>query len=989
MHAPHRMNISHLSPPAVRRLLLALVALLTLTLSALAAGEIKRNFDVPAGDAIATLKQAAQQGGVEIMFPAATVKGVTTAAVKGEYTAREALEHLLKDTGLVAVQDEKTGALAVRLGNSTLPKKNAASRLSKSAVETEQAADRNDVVKLETFKVTAIGQRYVNQDALQAKRITIGVFDSISSDDIGKLPDLNIADSFQRIPGIAAQNDEDEGRFVIARGLQPAFSYVTFEGVALATHDAFGGGGRNINLETIPAGSVKRLEAYKTFLPSMDGASIGAYLNLVTRSASDQPGTRTTLGLQGIYFTQRAVPARPHPLSTRASLVFSHTFGAKDKFGILLSVEDVRKSRDEEKIIQDLYNYFTSSSTSTGSPLVGNGFAAPAQFRQYSYNNDAFRTGITAKFEYNPTATFRSYLSVYNFRQNDDEDRFGHQLISLAGIINQTATSGTYARGNAEVSYTHNDIRRRTDGAHFHADLTPSDAGKLVFDAAFSITSYFNGTPFIGFRPTAANTELGINYDSSSLIQTYQFTSPTGAAYFTNPANYVLNSYQYRDLHTYERVTNIRLVYSYNARGEKGPLGFEAGGDYKKLRRQVNNNTRRYSNPNFRLSSANRVLAYTPPARQEPFLFLDAKAWEAAFQNGSGAGFTLVQPASFEQSMAGDFTYLEDISAAYVMGTYQTKRLRAAGGLRYEKVDATADTFNRLTAPTPDQFNPIKVPTGYANLLPSATSSFELTDRFWIRAGISKSLGRPDPADISALESISVDGLTVTRGNPRLKPRDARNYDLSLEYYFPKAAGIASIGLFRKEIAKDIFNLTTQEVVNGVLATVTQPTNATKSTIEGIELAVVRNQLPFVPDWLAGLAFTGNVAFFKAKFNYVNSAGVAFSNDTLPQQSKINANAALSYEWKKKGEVRIAYSYKDAYLISLDANSPWLNQGWKAYGQWDASARYQITKYLHLDASVRNLTGEHRVHTRGEKQQLLHEDVDAGKSIWFGITYRL
>jgi outer membrane receptor protein involved in Fe transport len=100
------------------------------------------------------------------------------------------------------------------------------------------------------------------------------------------------------------------------------------------------------------------------------------------------------------------------------------------------------------------------------------------------------------------------------------------------------------------------------------------------------------------------------------------------------------------------------------------------------------------------------------------------------------------------------------------------------------------------------------------------------------------------------------------------------------------------------------------------------------------------------------------------------------------------ANAALSYEWKKKGEVRVAYSYRDAYLLSLSALSPWLNQGWASYGQWDVSGRYRITKALHFDASVRNLTGVHRVHTRGEKLQLLHEDVDSGRSIWIGITYR-
>jgi len=98
---------------AFPRLFATILLTLGLTLAAFAAAE-KKNFDVPAGDALATLKQAAQQGGVQIMYPAATVQGVKTRAVKGEYAPREALDRMLDGTGLAVVQDEKTGALAVR-----------------------------------------------------------------------------------------------------------------------------------------------------------------------------------------------------------------------------------------------------------------------------------------------------------------------------------------------------------------------------------------------------------------------------------------------------------------------------------------------------------------------------------------------------------------------------------------------------------------------------------------------------------------------------------------------------------------------------------------------------------------------------------------------------------------------------------------------------------------------------------------------------------
>jgi len=945
----------------------------------------KKNFDIPEGTADRALKAFTSQSGSELVYPAEIVRGVKTNAVQGEFTSKEALQRVVAGSDLVVSQDAKTGVLTV----SRRIDPNAAGM---SAPKGERPIGPTDsvssaTVQMDTFMVNEIGQRFVNQDALQSKRAVTGVSDSISQDDIGKLPDVNIADAFRRIPGISAVNDEDEGRFVLARGMQPALNHVTFEGMAIATHDAFGGGGRSINLETIPAGAVKRLEAFKTFTPAMDGGSIGSYLNLTSRSASDRKGMTSSIGGSLGYFTQRDVPAGKHPVATRLQVQQGQTFGKNDQFGVFITFEDLRKSRDEVKIIQDAYNFFNAAGASTGTPLIGNGYAAIGQFRWYVYNNDMTRTGFNTKFEFNPSNSFRSYLTLFHFRMHDDEYRHGHQIISLAGMSGQTATSGTYANARSEVSYTHNDIRRALDGAHYHAEFSPADAHKFFADFAWSGTSYRNSTPFIGFR-TPASTLLGLTYDSSSFIQKYKFTNAGGAAYLNDPANYTLDSYQYREIKTEEYVFNEKLTYAYNAKGERGPFGFETGVEWKRLDRRVNNDQWNYANTAYRLSNAARSLAYTPPERAEPFLFLDPKAWGQGFANGTGAGFTLTQPTSFEASAAGDFKYIEDISSGYLMGTYQAPRFRAVFGARYENVDATAKTFRRLVAPTPDVFIPNDVPPGYKNFLPSATASYELTAHLWLRAGISKSVGRPNPSDIATLETVSADGLTITRGNPNLKARDARNYDLSLEYYFPKGDGLASIAVFQKDIANDIFNVSSTATVNGALVTTTQPTNAANSRISGLELGLVRNHIPFVYSVLPGLAFTGNLTLFDTQFRYVDAVGKLYTGSRLPFQSKWSANAALSYAWTDRAEIRLAYDYRSQFTSVFNPTQPWNNEGWIAYGQWDFTARYRVTKQWHLDFSVRNIGNAHRVHLRGLDLTKLHEDVDFGSSYWFGVTYR-
>ena len=108
VHLPRLWRDAHF---ALQLLVLALVA--RGALAAATATENARVFDVPAGEAVETLKRTAQQGGVEIVFLAATVLGVRTAAVRGEFTPRDALDRLVRHTGLVVVRDDRTGTLTV------------------------------------------------------------------------------------------------------------------------------------------------------------------------------------------------------------------------------------------------------------------------------------------------------------------------------------------------------------------------------------------------------------------------------------------------------------------------------------------------------------------------------------------------------------------------------------------------------------------------------------------------------------------------------------------------------------------------------------------------------------------------------------------------------------------------------------------------------------------------------------------------------------
>ncbi len=108
----------------LRFLLLLNLALVAAVIAAGPAGPVdapKRSFEIPAGEALTTLKQFAAQSGAQVLYSAVEVEGVRTSATKGQFSPREALDHLLHGTSLVAELDERTGALTVRVGSRSAP----------------------------------------------------------------------------------------------------------------------------------------------------------------------------------------------------------------------------------------------------------------------------------------------------------------------------------------------------------------------------------------------------------------------------------------------------------------------------------------------------------------------------------------------------------------------------------------------------------------------------------------------------------------------------------------------------------------------------------------------------------------------------------------------------------------------------------------------------------------------------------------------------
>ncbi len=163
--------------------------------------------------------------------------------------------------------------------------------------------------ELETVVVT--GLRGSLKASMETKRDAIGVVDAINSEDIGKFPDTNLAESLQRITGVSIDRRNGEGAQVTARGFGPQFNLVTLNGRQMPAADAFGNGendiggfgaqGRSFNFANLSSDAISALEVYKTARADVSSGGIGATINVKTARPLEADGMVMNLGVKGVY----------------------------------------------------------------------------------------------------------------------------------------------------------------------------------------------------------------------------------------------------------------------------------------------------------------------------------------------------------------------------------------------------------------------------------------------------------------------------------------------------------------------------------------------------------------------------------------------------------------------------------------------------------------------------------------------------------------
>jgi TonB-dependent receptor len=157
------------------------------------------------------------------------------------------------------------------------------------------------------------------------------------------------------------------------------------------------------------------------------------------------------------------------------------------------------------------------------------------------------------------------------------------------------------------------------------------------------------------------------------------------------------------------------------------------------------------------------------------------------------------------------------------------------------------------------------------------------------RLAYSTAIGRPAFNRVTAATVVDEANLTITTGNPNLKPTTANNFDFTLEYN-PTKDSVFDVDLFDKEFDNYIFTRTVRTVINNQIFEENTFLNSGTAYARGIQLAF-EEHLRFLPGPLSGLGFTAN-------YTYTDSKGRTRPTDhiKLPFTSPNVYNVAVFYE---------------------------------------------------------------------------------------------
>ncbi len=842
--------------------------------------------------------------------------------------------------------------------------------------------------------IVVTGVRASLQSAENIKRNSPQIVDSIVAEDIGKLPDRNIAEALQRISGIQIQRQYGEGSSVQIRGLTQVRTELNGRDIFTA---GTGGGDSTsppgtLSLEDVPSELLAGIDVYKNPSSDLIEDQLSGTINLRTRKPFDFSGFKISAAVENTYY-DLVKTSKPS-----GSLLISDRWNTPiGEIGVLVSASYQRTAFRQDTVSTEPFNTLDTSLNADGTPHAPADYAAAQTLGRLGQTTtlahgtgigevygDRRRFGLDASVQWRPSDTLEFtgevFRNKYKFRFDDYSyfaEPAGAQMSPLPGAAFTFAPNGDVETGTyqniALAANTSLETRQSTTTDYsLNGKWKATDHLTVTADAQYVDSTTKDVRSIIGLNGVGDGTLV---QDVTGSIPASTISTPEG---LLNPASYNAAFYLDDLNHAKAKDKSGRIDAEY--RFDDGILqSVKAGFRYS-------DRTNVYSDTGYRYVQLSGV-----PTDLETVSLTDFFRGDATFPteglffsrdttlnyDATRAALGISTPAQYLPS--GTSAQSQKTYAGYVAAFFKADQLPVPidgnVGVRFVRTQESSSGYYQqtdlITQPDGQQSTGnttsslVAFGKSYNSWLPSLNLRAHLTDKLQLRFAASKNISRPTLNQLNPALSITEPGKAqinqehdTSGGNPFLKPMKSTNLDVSAEWYFSRTGSLTVAG-FYKDI-KDYIQtgISNRDVTftDGVTATynVTSYNNVENAKVKGVE-AAYQQFFDFLPGPLSGLGMQANFTFVDSKAPSPATEGPVHEV-SLEGLSKYNYNIVGIYE-KGKLSARVAYNWRSKFLLTTSGNgSGNLPVFEKPFGQLDASVTFDVTPHFSLTLQGVNLT---------------------------------
>lgn len=870
-----------------------------------------------------------------------------------------------------------------------------------------------DATELDVIEVRGI--RSSLEKSLEGKRNDDARVEVITAEDVGKMPDKNVADSLQRVPGVTTQSQSggsggfDENDRVSLRGTNPSLTQTLVNGHAIASGDWFvldqvGLVGRSVSYAMLPSEIVGQVIVRKSPTADLVEGGVAGSVDILTRKPLDFKDPFTLEGsVQAVYADL------PDEVDPQVSALLNWK-NAADSFGILVQAFSEKRSlrRDGQEIL-GYAQIAPGSALAQARPDLANVYY-PTLIGSALFEQERHRKGGLVELQFRPSEDLDINLSLFNSKleatnYNRNWMFWGSRVI---GTDNRIPDSYTVHNGTL-VGATWNNVGTPDAPAQYAIvdNIYRPGANSRTRYADLDLT--WRAGDALELRAKAGTTKGNGDTPRQAVFEGDVFN--TGAAYaFNGISGPVDMRFPDGDVGNF---AGTRLDWIFGA----SPARTEDKENYAQFDGDLLLDGGTFSAFKFGLRWARHErsteqVAQGPLWSADPFDVDNLPDWNGEtypddFGNNLGGNFPRqvwqLDPRVLERwgeiysnrdpaerrFWSGEFSLEETSKAAYAMLSFGGERWSGNAGVRFVRtqervltnVAIPGDVCGALV-PCPDvpgaittsafgSFYQTVVANDYNDVLPSLNLRYELADDLVGRIAVSRTLSRPDFSALGGALTADDTTNTGSGGNASLAPITSDNLDLALEWYYGPRS-LLSASLFYMDLSDyvsfgtyqtELLNIRTNQFET---YTISAPVNA-NGKVKGFELA-----------WQTPLS--ESVGLWA---NYTYADAQEDGGADLVGASKNTYNLGLYFE-NERFNARVGYTYRSDFFVGLDRSSP---QYQDETDTVSASFGYQVNDRLSLHLEGLNLNDPILTYY-GMNEDQPRAFYSNGRQYYFGLRFK-